>query len=49
LCRSWGAIKSDEHILDALKVTRFEHELQDVRMRLDHTQAVYDEIRKKFP
>lgn len=27
---------------------RAEHDLQDVRMRLDHTQAVYDEIRKKF-
>jgi len=27
---------------------RAEHELQDVRMRLDHTQAVYDGIRKKF-
>src|SRR2546425_400804 len=27
---------------------RAEHELQDVRMRRDHTQAVYDEIRKKF-
>ena len=27
---------------------RAEHELQDVRMRLDHTQAMYDEIRKKF-
>ena len=26
---------------------RAEHELQDVRMRLDHTRAVYDEIRKK--
>ena len=27
---------------------RTEHELQDVRTRLDHTRAVYDEIRKKF-
>jgi hypothetical protein len=27
---------------------RAEYELQDVRMRLDHTQAVYDDIRKKF-
>ena|SRR4029453_8140943 len=25
-----------------------EHDLRDVRMRLDHTQAVYDEIRRKF-
>ena len=27
---------------------RAEHELQDVRMRLDHTQAVYDEVSEKF-
>jgi hypothetical protein len=25
-----------------------EHELQDVHMRLDHTRAVYSELRKKF-
>jgi chromosome segregation ATPase len=27
---------------------RVEHELQDVHMRLDHTRAVYSELRKKF-
>jgi chromosome segregation ATPase len=30
------------------ELARTEHELQDVRMRLDHTQAVYNELRKKF-
>jgi chromosome segregation ATPase len=30
------------------ELARAEHELQDVHMRLNHTQAVYDEIRKKF-
>ena len=29
--------------------TRVEHELHDVSMRLKHTRAVYDELRKKFP
>lgn len=27
---------------------RTEYELRDIRMRLDHTRAVYDELRKKF-
>jgi len=25
-----------------------EHDLDDLRMRLDHTQAVYNELRRKF-
>jgi chromosome segregation ATPase len=27
---------------------RAEHDLRDVRMRLDHTQTVYDDLRRKF-
>ena len=27
---------------------RAEHDLRDVRMRLDHARAVYDEVRSKF-
>jgi hypothetical protein len=27
---------------------RAEHDLRDVRMRLDHARVVYDEVRSKF-
>ena len=30
------------------ELARTEYELRDIRMRLDHTRAVYDELRKKF-
>ena len=33
---------------DKAELVRTEYELRDVRIRLDHARAVYDELRTKF-
>ena len=39
----------EETATSKAELARTEHELRDVRIRLNHTRAVYDELRKKFP